>query len=45
MQHRSNELTISAIDNYLRTYPDNDERDLFEGIRETILTKGYIQTG
>ncbi len=44
-QHRSNELTISALDDYLTTYPDNDERDLFEGIRETIITQGFIQTG
>ena len=44
-QHRSRELTISAIDDFLKAYPNNDERYLFEGIRETILTEGFIQTG
>lgn len=44
-QHRSEDKTISAINEFLIKHPDNDEAYLFEGIKETIIKDGYIQTG
>jgi hypothetical protein len=44
-QHRSIERTIAAIDDFLIKYPNNEEAYLFEGIKETIIKDGYIQTG
>ena len=44
-QHRSTEKTIVAIDDFLIKYPNNEEAYLFEGIKETIINEGYIQTG
>jgi len=44
-QHRSKDKTIAAIDDFLIRYPNNAEAYLFEGIKETIMNEGYIQTG
>ena len=44
-QHRSINRTIAAIDDFLIRYPNNEEEYLFEGIKETIIKEGYIQTG
>ncbi len=44
-QHRSIDNTIAAIDDFLIRYPNNDEAYLFQGIKETIINEGYIQTG
>ncbi|PWK80446.1 uncharacterized protein DUF4365 [Mucilaginibacter oryzae] len=44
-QYISGNKTISAIDDFLVRYPDNDEAFLFEGIKDTIVRDGYIQTG
>ena len=44
-QTKSNNKTIEEIDEFLRSFPDNNEDDLFIGMRDTIKEEGFVPIG